>query len=291
MKPPIFTFEHITYEYPDGTIALKDISLSIERGKKIALIGNNGAGKSTFFLLFNGIIKPTKGTVLFKGKSLSYSRKEIRELRQQVGIVFQNPDSQLFSSSVYEDIRFGPKNLGLTPDLVNQAVEEVMNLTETKVLEDKPPHFLSIGQKKRVSIAGILAMNPELMILDEPTAGLDPYYSKKIMNLLASIHHKDRTIILSTHNVDLAYEWADEVIVLNNGEITLRGTPSEVFKQKEVIQKSHLEQPWVMEVYEKLVETSARSEITYPVSKTELFEILHKLSLNNRPSFRDRPNM
>lgn len=280
MKTPIFSFEDVTYKYADGTVALKDITFSIDRGKKIALIGNNGAGKSTLFLLLNGIIKPAKGTILFHGKNLSFSRKEIRKLRQQVGIVFQNPDSQLFSSSVYEDIRFGPKNLGLSPERVQQTVEEVMKRTETESLRDKPPHFLSIGQKKRVSIAGILAMDPELMVLDEPTAGLDPYYSKKIMDLLAEIHHKDRTIIVSTHNVDLAYEWADEVIVLNDGEMITKGSPWEVFQQKDVIKHNHLELPWVVEVYNILVKTSALSDTTYPASKTELFKIMHKYLLN-----------
>ncbi|MBO1511394.1 energy-coupling factor ABC transporter ATP-binding protein [Metabacillus bambusae] len=275
MKTPIFTFENITYQYADGTVALKDLTLSIDTGKKIALIGNNGAGKSTFFLLLNGIIKPTKGTILFHGKNLAYSRKEIRKLRQQVGIVFQNPDSQLFSSSVYEDIRFGPKNLGLSPERVKKTVDEVMKRTEIEALRDKPPHFLSIGQKKRVAIAGILVMEPELMVLDEPTAGLDPYYSKKIVDLLSEIHHKDRTIILSTHNVDLAYEWADEVIVLNDGELISKGTPWEVFQQKKVIQQSHLEQPWVVEVYDKLIEATILSNtLPYPTSKKELFELL-----------------
>lgn len=278
MTTSIFTLEHISYQYADGTMALKDISLSFERGKKIALIGNNGAGKSTLFLLLNGILKPTSGTISFKGKKLSYSRKEIKELRQQVGIVFQNPDSQLFSSSVYEDIKFGPKNLGLPVERVNEIVDEVMKLTETESLKDKPPHFLSIGQKKRVSIAGIIAMNPELMVLDEPTAGLDPYYSKNIMTLLADIHNENRTIVLSTHNVDLAYEWADEIIVLHNGEMISRGTPSEVFQQNEVLQKSHLHQPWVMEVFHKMVEASNNLEMDYPKSKLELFEIMDELN-------------
>ncbi|MCM3409427.1 energy-coupling factor ABC transporter ATP-binding protein [Metabacillus litoralis] len=284
MKSPLVTLEHVSYQYGDGTMALNDINLSIEQGKKIALIGNNGAGKSTLFLLLNGIIKPSKGTITFKGKKITYNRKEIKQLRQRVGIVFQNPDSQLFSSSVYDDIMFGPKNLGLPLDLVKQKVQEVMRLTETESLKDKPPHFLSIGQKKRVSIAGVMAMEPELMILDEPTAGLDPYYSRKIMELLGTLHSPDRTIILSTHNVDLAYEWADEVIVLHDGEILCQGAPYDVFQQINVLQKSHLEKPWVMEVYEKLLETTGVASTTYPSTKAEFFEMMNKLLGNNPPS-------
>ncbi|WP_299091631.1 ATP-binding cassette domain-containing protein [uncultured Metabacillus sp.] len=280
MTSTFFTFKNVSYQYPDGTIALNDITFSIERGKKIALIGNNGAGKSTLFLLLNGILKPSSGSITFKGKKLSYTRKEIKMLRQQVGIVFQNPDSQLFSSSVYEDIKFGPKNLGLSTEQISQIVQEVMELTETESLKDKPPHFLSIGQKKRVSIAGIMAMNPDLMVLDEPTAGLDPYYSHKIMELLATYHHENRTVILSTHNVDLAYEWADEVIILHNGEIISRGAPFDVFQEKAAIKKYHLEQPWVIEVYNKLMGVSGILESKLPTSKRELFELMDDIFLN-----------
>ncbi|PGT84403.1 MULTISPECIES: energy-coupling factor ABC transporter ATP-binding protein [Bacillaceae] len=284
MLLPLVTLEHVSYQYGDGTMALNDITFSIEQGKKIALIGNNGAGKSTLFLLLNGIIKPSKGFITYKGKKINYNRKEIKQLRQRVGIVFQNPDSQLFSSSVYEDIMFGPKNLGLPLDLVKQKVQEVMLLTETESLKDKPPHFLSIGQKKRVSIAGVIAMEPELMILDEPTAGLDPYYSRKIMELLGTLHNRDRTIILSTHNVDLAYEWADEVIVLHDGEILSQGEPNDVFQQINVLQKSHLEKPWMMEVYEKLIESTGLTSSTYPSTKTELFDLMSKLLADKTPS-------
>ena len=280
MQTSIVSFENITYKYEDGTTALKDISLSIERGKKIALIGNNGAGKSTLFLLLNGILKPTSGTINFKGKQLSYTRKEIKQLRQCVGIVFQNPETQLFSSSVYDDIKFGPKNLGLSPKELKQTVQQAMALTETESLKDKPPHFLSVGQKKRVTIAGIIAMNPELMILDEPTAGLDPYYAKKIMQLLSHFHNKDRTILLSTHNVNLAYEWADEVIILNDGKVIDQGLPEKVFENTEVIQQSHLEKPWIIEVYKKITEINPEFvQKDYPKSKKELFQILDKVSI------------
>ncbi|MTI81140.1 MAG: ATP-binding cassette domain-containing protein [Firmicutes bacterium] len=275
MKSPIISFENITYKYEDGTIALKDIILSIEHGKKIALIGNNGAGKSTLFLLLNGILKPTSGHIKYKGKKLSYTRKQIKHLRQQVGIVFQNPDTQLFSSSVYEDIRYGPKNLGLSSEKLKKTVHEAMILTETEYLKDKPPHFLSIGQKKRVTIAGIIAMNPELLVLDEPTAGLDPYYSEKVMLLLDNIHNKNRTVLISTHNVNLAYEWADEVFILDNGKIIEQGSPIEVFNNLEAIKQSHLERPWIMDICQNL----NLLEKDYPKSKKELLEMMKLYSI------------
>ncbi|WP_240338321.1 energy-coupling factor ABC transporter ATP-binding protein [Peribacillus alkalitolerans] len=273
MSEPIVTFEQVSYQYADGTMALNEINFTIEKGKKIALIGNNGAGKSTLFLLLNGILRPTSGHIFYNGKKLTYKQKEIQQLRQQVGIVFQNPETQLFSSSVYDDIKFGPKNLNLPTEEIERRVNEVLTLTETESLKDKPPHFLSIGQKKRVAIAGIVAMNPELMVLDEPTAGLDPYYSIRMMDILKDIHHRNRTILLSTHNVDLAYEWADEVIILNNGHLLAQGTAVEVFNKKEILEKSHLQTPWIMEVFERLQRTNVSNK-KYPRSKAELFEIM-----------------
>ncbi|TXC85988.1 ATP-binding cassette domain-containing protein [Metabacillus litoralis] len=274
----IISMENITYEYPDKTLALKNLSLRIDKGKKIALIGNNGAGKSTLFLLLNGILKPTNGDLFFNETKLTYTRTDLKKLRQKVGIVFQQPDSQLFSSSVYEDIKFGPKNLGLSAEEIQLAVNEAVRLTETGDLKEKPPHFLSLGQKKRVAIAGIIAMNPELMILDEPTAGLDPYYAKKIMRILKDIHHENRTILLSTHNVDLAYEWADEIIVLHNGTIMAQGTPVEVFQNKELLKQSHLEQPMILEIYQQLLDKHhAAIACEYPISKKQLIEKLSSL--------------
>lgn len=273
MNESIITFEQVSYQYGDGTMALDQINLSIEKGKKIALLGNNGAGKSTLFLLLNGILKPTSGSILYSGKKLSYNRKEMKHLRRQVGIVFQNSESQLFSSSVYEDIKYGPKNLNIPTEEIERRVEEAITLTETESLKDKPPHFLSIGQKKRVAIAGIVAIDPELMVLDEPTAGLDPYYSKRMLDILGKIHHRNRTILLSTHNVDLAYEWADEVIILNNGHLLAHGTPVEVFSKIEILKKSHLQKPWIMEVFEKFQGTDFSNK-KYPRSKAELFEMM-----------------
>jgi cobalt/nickel transport system ATP-binding protein len=163
----------------------------------------------------------------------------------------QNSETQLFSSCVYEDIKFGPKNLNLPTEEIERRVKKVITLTETELLKDKPPHFLSMGQKKRAAIAGIVAINPELMVLDEPTDGLDPYYSNRIMEILDKMNHRNRTILLSTHNVDLAYEWADEIIILNNGHLLAQGTPIEVFNKKEILEKSHLQKPWIIEVFEK----------------------------------------
>ncbi|MGG3890654.1 energy-coupling factor ABC transporter ATP-binding protein [Metabacillus fastidiosus] len=279
MESVLFSIDQLSHRYADDTIALKSLSLTIKQGKKIALLGNNGAGKSTLFLHLNGILQPTSGKIYFKGKEVAYNRKALLSLRRQVGIVFQDPDSQLFSASVIQDISFGPKNLGLSNEKVLEKVEWAMEQTETAVLKDKPTHFLSLGQKKRVAIAGVLAMDPEVIILDEPTAGLDAYYSKQIMNVLNTIQKQQKTIILSTHDVNLAYEWADEVIVMHDGEVLCHSDPVTVFQQEEIIKKAHLDTPWVMETFQALVEGKViSSDDVIAQNKEELFQ---KIRFNN----------
>ncbi|WP_078412820.1 energy-coupling factor ABC transporter ATP-binding protein [Priestia abyssalis] len=273
MQPSLFDIKHLSHCYADGSIALKNLSLTIKQGKKIALLGNNGAGKSTLFLHLNGILQPTSGTIRFKGKELAYDRKSLLSLRKQVGIVFQDPDSQLFSANVLQDISFGPQNLGLSKEEVLRKVEWAMEQTETATFKDKPTHFLSLGQKKRVAIAGVLAMDPEVIILDEPTAGLDSYFSKQIMNVLDHIQKQEKTIILSTHDVNLAYGWADEIIVMHDGEILCQGNPVTVFEQDEFIKKAHLDKPWVLETFQFLIqENLLSSSSTIPQTKDELFQ-------------------
>ncbi len=277
MQEDLFKIHELSHLYPDGTRALKKLSLTIKQGRKIALLGNNGAGKSTLFLHLNGILRPTSGTIYFQGEEVKYNRSSIRSLRKQVGVVFQDPDSQLFSSSVVQDISFGPCNLGLSKEEVQKKVEWAMKQTEVEEFRDKPTHFLSLGQKKRVAIAGVLAMDPEVIILDEPTAGLDPYFSKQIMAVLDQIHEQQKTIILSTHDVDLAYQWADEIIVMHDGEVIGQGTPIEIFEQDELLRISHLDKPWIMEVFQCLIQSNALVPNTpVPKDKTELFQYMKR---------------
>ncbi|MGG0720171.1 ATP-binding cassette domain-containing protein [Robertmurraya massiliosenegalensis] len=276
MEHSFLELKDVFYQYPDGTLALNNISLQIKKGKKIALLGNNGAGKSTLLLHLNAILTPTKGQLFYKGKAFSYKRKEKNRLRGDVGIVFQDPDTQLFSSSVYEDIQYGPRNMGLSKEEIESVVQNAMELTDTFTLQEKPPHFLSVGQKKRVAIAGILAMNPELMIFDEPTAGLDPYYSKEMVNMLHLVASENRTILVSTHDVDFAYEWADEIWVLSDGSLIAQNVPSKVFQDPQLLAKSHLRLPWILEVFEQM--KGAIKEPSCPRSKKDLFEILQQLA-------------
>lgn len=262
----------VEFAYPDGTRALKGVSLGIEKGKKVAVLGPNGAGKSTVFLHFNGILRPVRGKIRFAGKDVRYDHASLMELRKNVGIVFQDPDTQLFSASVFQEISFGPLNLGLPGKEVEKRVRDAMAATEITHLEKKPTHLLSYGQKKRVSIADILAMEPAVIICDEPTAWLDPKHSLQVLELFDRINRQGTTIIMSTHDVDTAYSWADYIFVMNDGIVVGEGTPEAVFQDEMLLITADLEKPWLVDVYNQLKEKGwINNGKPVPRTKTELF--------------------
>ncbi|MGL4669812.1 MAG: ATP-binding cassette domain-containing protein [Methanobacteriaceae archaeon] len=258
---------NINYKYPDGTEALRDINFNVSRGEMIALLGPNGAGKSTLFLHFNGIFTPSSGKVFVDGEEIIYKKKELMKVRQKVGIVFQNPDDQLFAPTVEEDVAFGPLNMGLSNDEVEKRVTTSLKKVGMEGYEKKPPHHLSGGQKKRVAIAGILAMAPQIMVLDEPTSGLDPKGASKILKLLNELNADGITIIISTHDVDLVPLYADTIYIIGNGEIIKKGSPKEVFSDVDTIRNANLRLPRIahlMEVLEK--EDGLKFNNSYPLT-------------------------
>jgi len=285
----IMATEKIDFTYLDGTKALDSLSIKIPGGKKVAFIGNNGAGKTTLLLHFNGINRPDSGEVSYNGQKLDYSSKGIKALRKKVGIVFQDTDSQLFSGSVYQDISFGPLNLGWSQDEVRVKLEQVMKETGIWELREKPPHFLSHGQKKRVAIAGVLAMEPEVIILDEPTAGLDPVCTSQIMSLLNTLNISGATIIVSSHNMDEVYAWADFVFVLKEGKVIAEGSPTDVFRRQNVLEAANLQKPLVLELYDNLVSSGllARQE-DVPATREALIALLAAERPSNRHGSKKR---
>ncbi|PUU90415.1 energy-coupling factor ABC transporter ATP-binding protein, partial [Halanaerobium sp.] len=201
--------------------------------------------------------------------------KELQNLRKNIGIVFQDPDMQLFSSSVFQEISFGPLNLGLSEIQTRERVDEAMQIMEITDIKDKPTHLLSYGQKKRISIADILAMKPELIIFDEPTVWLDPKHSKEILGFINQINKKGTTVILSTHDVDLAYQWADYIYIFSDGKIIGEGSSEKIFRDNKLLKESDLIKPWIIEVYEKLIQNGRiSSNVSVPKSKSELFELI-----------------
>ncbi|MGB9887600.1 MAG: energy-coupling factor ABC transporter ATP-binding protein [Moorellales bacterium] len=245
---PILEAVEVEFTYPDGTRALNGVSLAVPRGRRVAVLGPNGAGKTTLFLTFNGLYRPSRGQVRFAGQPLSYRRPELRRLRQEVGIVFQDPDTQLFAPTVWEEVAFGPRNLGLTGMELNLRVEEALAATGLLELRDRPTHFLSYGQKKRVAIADVLAMRPRVIISDEPTAWLDPEQARRTMELFAAIHRSGVTVIFSTHDVDLAYSWSDHVILMVGGTVLASGPPEEIFWRDELLSRAGLPRPWLIDL-------------------------------------------
>ncbi len=262
------------YSYGDGTAALKDVSISLEEGKKVALVGPNGAGKSTLMLMFNGILRPTEGEVLFRGRSLQYDAAGLRAIRRAVGMVFQNSDDQLFAPTVYQDVAFGPTNLGYPAEKVKRYVGFALQYVGLSGYERRPPHHLSGGEKKRVAIAGILAMEPEVMILDEPTSNLDPASSEEIMEMLDELNLGGKTLIISTHDVDLAYRWADEVILMKEGGVMRRGTGQEVFADHELIREARLKLPLVVDLHHELAGRGMARGSKPPRNVLELCDLL-----------------
>ena len=272
--------QNIKYSYNRDYQALKGVSLKIEKGDMAVLLGKNGAGKSTLFLHLNGIYQPDDGKVFIDGEELKYDKKSLLKFRQKVGIVFQNPDDQIFAPTVEEDVAFGPLNLGLSMEEVQDRVEEALDRVGMTGYEKTAPHHLSGGQKKRVAIAGILAMKPEIMVLDEPTAGLDPNGVTNLVKLLKELNSEGITILISTHEVNLVPEYANKAFVLVDGNLIAEGTPREIFSQPTILEQANLEIPIVTELFQKIEAEGFDMEGDYPLTieeaKQKFLKLLNK---------------
>lgn len=250
MDDIILKAENLHFSYDnEKEHALNGLTLEIKKGKKIAIMGANGSGKSTFFFCCNGLHKPSKGRVYFQGKPIDYSRKGLLSLRSKVGIVFQDPDNQLFSASVYQEISFGILNKGVSEAEAKQEVEAIIEKLGITSFRHKPTHALSGGQKKLVSIADILVMKPDLIIFDEPTAALDPKHIAQVNEIISQLTEEDITVLMSLHDVNHAMEWADEVLLFHEGQLLKSGSPEEVFSDQKSLELTHLHQPLVMQMY------------------------------------------
>ena len=272
--------KNIKYSYNADYQALKGVSLKVEKGDMVALLGKNGAGKSTLFLHLNGIYQPDEGQVFIDGEELKYDKKSLLKFRQKVGIVFQNPDDQIFAPTVEEDVAFGPLNLGLPMEEVQDRVEEALSRVGMSGFEKTAPHHLSGGQKKRVAIAGILAMKPEVMVLDEPTAGLDPQGVVDLSILLNELNDEGITIVISTHEVDLVPNYAKKVFVLVDGLLIAEGTPKEIFAKPEILEQANLKVPIVTNLFQQLENEGFDMKGDYPLTideaKDKFLELLNK---------------
>lgn len=269
MNEVILKAENIHYSYTKEHEVLKGISLNIHRGERLAVLGANGSGKSTFFLNINGVLRPESGAVYYRDKLINKS--SIKELRKNVGIVFQDADNQIIASTVRAEVSFGPMNLGLSKEEVKRRVLDSLNYMNISHLIDRPPHYLSGGEKKRVSIADIIAMDSEIIIFDEPTASLDPQNISIFEEVLDKMSAEQRTLVISTHDLEFAFRWADRIVVFCSGSIIADSDPISVLSDNEVLKKANLKKPILLEVFETLVENSVFRESTKPARNMDDF--------------------
>ena len=253
------TVENLTYTYskglPNETRALEDVSFQLKTGEFAAVIGHTGSGKSTLMQQLNGLLRPDSGKITVGEVCITDPSTKMTEVRRKVGLVFQYPEYQLFEETVAKDVAFGPKQVGMTGEELDRVVEESIRLTglDYEEVKERSPFELSGGQKRRVAIAGVLAMKPEILILDEPTAGLDPSAHRDVLELIRRIHRQERmTILLVSHNMGDIAELADRVLVMNRGKLVMNGTPAEVFSRGEPLWEMGLGLPPATEFMERL---------------------------------------
>ncbi len=273
MIDDIIKIENVKFKYDkeDTVYAVDGVNLNIRKGEFTAVIGHNGSGKSTLAKLINSILLPTEGKIYVKGMDTTDDSK-LWDIRQTAGMVFQNPDNQLVATIVEEDIAFGPENQGVEPSEIRRRVDEALNAVGMYEFRRRPPHMLSGGQKQRIAIAGILALNSDCIILDEPTAMLDPSGRKEVMETLKKLKDKGKTILLITHYMDEAVQ-ADRVVIMDKGNIKLDGTPKEVFRNIDEIKKFGLDVPQVTELAQEL----AKEGLNIPYDTIDVKELVDLL--------------
>ncbi len=253
MENIILKTEDLTYSYGDGHQALKGISVEIKEGQRVCVVGSNGAGKSTFFLNINGVLKHDGGEIYFKGQKIGNKKKELNELRRGVGIVFQDADNQIIASTVLGEVSFGPMNLKLPKEEVLARVDEALAYMNLSDFKERAPHYCSGGEKKRISIADIIAMHSEVMIFDEPTAALDPLNAAMLEDVLSRLSAQGKTLLISTHDMDFAYRWAERLVVFCDGQIIADGSPVDILADNAIREKANLRKPMMLDVYEAMV--------------------------------------
>ena len=271
MSPAILEAKDVDYSYSrKGPMVLNKMSIKIEKGKKTAILGCNGAGKSTLFSVLNALYKPNDGKVFYKGEPLSYKHKDIIKMRSEVSILFQNPNDMMFKPYVEQDVAYGPENMKLPKDEIDARVEEALLTVGMERYRKSPIMKLSYGQRKRVTLAGVLAMKPSVLIMDEPTAGLDPQMAYEVMEIAEQLHSAGVTVIMSSHDTDLTYGWADEIHVLHGGKCMYSGEPEPFYDDHRMVQEAGILRPSVYMMNKAMADLGRCSLEPYPKTQTQL---------------------
>ncbi len=274
----LLEFETLDYTYPMAEkAALQSLSLRLPEGKKSALVGQNGCGKSTLFLLADGLVQPDRGVVKFRSQPLTYDSASLNQWRQKIGLVFQNPEQQLVAPTVAADLSYGLCNQQLPEAEIAQRVEQALATFDLKSLAMQPLHHLSLGQKKRVSLAGVMVLQPELLLLDEPTAYLDPIQTRNFLAELDAIATQGTTLLIATHDLDFVYEWADWVFVMHEGRLLLEGEPIDVFAQLQTKTEFQLGAPLLWQIWQALSPPSTPISTAAPRSIADFIRYLATL--------------
>ncbi len=263
--------DKVSYKYSNArNNAIDSIDFKTSNGRRTALLGENGCGKSTLIYQLNGVYKPLSGTVTYGGEAISYNRDFLTELRSNVSVVLQNPDDQIFSSTVEEDVAMGPMNAGFSHEEVTERIISSLESVGMSEFAQVPIQRLSYGQKKRVSLAGALALRPKILILDEPTAGLDSQISREVMEITDSLNRDGITVVVSSHDVNLIYPWVDDMYVMRNGKMIYSGGPDEFFKDRSSVYLSGLKQPLIFGINHNIESLNKRSTIPYPKTMSQI---------------------
>lgn len=267
---PLIELENVSYTYPDGTRAIKNVSIKIPERSIVAITGANGSGKSTLLLLMAGLLDPQEGRIKFRGVDIAKMRHEIR---REIGIVFQDPDDQLFAPTVYDDIAFGLRLLKISEEEVRARVYKIACELGIESLLNRPPHRLSGGEKRRVALATTLILNPSVLLLDEPFSDLTPHAIEYLVNLILRLKDSGRTIVFTSHDVDIVAELSDYVYILAKGHLVAQGKPHEVLCNDDVLNKAELRPPTVTTIYRELVGPNERC----PIKKSEFISMLKRI--------------
>lgn len=252
MRECILELVNISCSYDGEQPVIKNINLKLYEGEKVAILGNNGAGKSTFFLCLNGILPLQEGKMIYRGKELTRRKGDLTTLRKKVGLVFQDPDNQIIASTVESEISFGLVNMNLEKEEIRNRIEQITEELDLTRYRKSPPHYLSGGEKKRVSIADILVMKPEILLFDEPTASLDSKHIAVFEEILDKQNTAGMITLISTHDIDFAWRWADRIIVFHQGEIQEDDVPRKIFAKDELLQKTSIKKPTLYRITEIL---------------------------------------
>jgi len=267
--------QQLSYSYPDKTLALKDINFTVKTGECVGLIGPNGAGKSTLFMLLMGFFEPFQGTIQILNQVLN--KKTKKSLRKKVGLVFQNPNDQLFSPTLWEDVAFGPFNLGYDQAEINSRVEKTLESLGLLHLKNKPPHYLSFGEKKKAALATILSMDPEIILLDEPFSNLDPESCADILQIIQTYRQRNLTIIIATHDVDVLPELVDKCILLDKGEVVAERSAQDLLTDSMLLLKHKMRMPIIGQLFYNLMQRNIIEETKLPLTLAQAESLVEDL--------------